>query len=175
MNLHEAKAMLIHPVFDDPDKKVWADLGCGSGTFTMALCSLLAPGSEVHAVDNNPDELKKIPVHLTPVTIHLHEHDFIRDDLALPRLDGMLMANSLHYVQHKDAFLKKIIPLLNPGGGILLVEYDTTEANPWIPFPIPYSQLASLFHAHGFSAIQKLNERPSVYNRAFMYSAILQP
>ena len=68
----------------------WADLDCGSGTFTRALASLLPAGSKVIAVDkvfqNLPDFINA---------------NFTTDDLQLGHLDGILMANSLHGVKDK--------------------------------------------------------------------------
>ncbi len=45
----------------------WADLGAGSGTFTLALASLLGPGGIVYAVDRDTDALRKLvrPGHRT--------------------------------------------------------------------------------------------------------------
>lgn len=67
----------------------WADLGCGSGTFTRALASLLPAGSKVIAVDkmfqNLPDFINA---------------DFTTDDLQLGHLDG-IDGNSLHCVKDK--------------------------------------------------------------------------
>jgi len=39
----------------------WCDLGCGSGTFTIALAQSLASGSTIHAVDLDQEALKAIP------------------------------------------------------------------------------------------------------------------
>lgn len=61
MQLNEAAAMLDHDYFRTTEQMVWADLGCGSGTFTLALASLLSPGSFVYAIDRNAAALQQIP------------------------------------------------------------------------------------------------------------------
>ena len=84
------------------------------------------------------------------------------------------MANALHYVQHKDAFIKKTALALKAKGRFLIVEYDTDLPVPvWVPFPLSFASLQSLFRGVGFNAVRLLNERPSVYGHAPLYSAVI--
>jgi len=45
---------------------VWADLGAGSGAFTLALAELLGPGGEVIAVDRDRGILRELERALRP-------------------------------------------------------------------------------------------------------------
>ena len=108
MQLDEAAAMLNHDYFHVAEQMVWADLGCGNGTFTLALANLLSPGSFVYAIDSNAASLQQIPSSYNQVSIEKHKADFISDKLPFDKVNGILMANAFHYVQHKDAFIKKI-------------------------------------------------------------------
>ncbi|MGH9204055.1 MAG: hypothetical protein ACRD2A_22745, partial [Vicinamibacterales bacterium] len=54
----------------------WADLGCGDGTFTLALATLLSPGSVIHAMDRNASALRRIPRTHAGVSIVTHVGDF---------------------------------------------------------------------------------------------------
>ena len=78
----------------------WADLGCGSGLFTFALAHLLKPGSSVQGVDII---LPRFNFDLQPegVEIGSMQLDFVADELPFQNLDGILMANSLYYVEDK--------------------------------------------------------------------------
>lgn len=174
MEIREARGMLSHQESDNQKKVTWADLGCGSGTFTLALAELLSAGSHIHAIDHDAHQLRRIPENHNGVRIFHHHKDFVNEDVGLAELDGILMANSLHYVKKKHTFLETIIRMLKPGGEFLIVEYNTTYSNPWIPYPIPFEQLKVTFNLLGFSLIQKLKERPSVYNPAPMYSATIR-
>jgi trans-aconitate methyltransferase len=78
----------------------WADLGCGEGTFTGALFHLLPAGSEIRAVDRQIQRLN-IPVNFTMA-------NFETDDLKLAGLDGIMMANSLHYIRDKKKLIAKL-------------------------------------------------------------------
>src|SRR5262249_30135906 len=83
---------------------VWADLGAGEGTFTQALAELLGPESLVYAVDRDANavaELKRwaptAPAKVTPV---MGDFSLPFDPPGKALLDGMLFANSLHYVRN---------------------------------------------------------------------------
>lgn len=147
----------------------WADLGCGSGLFTEALAHLLPAGSTLHAVDTDIRQLR--PIEVEGVQVIPHEFDFVRQPWPFRNLDGLLMANSLHYVADKRAFLRNIRPYLALEHLLLIVEYDTKAANPWVPYPIPFAELAALLKELGYQEVEKLGEEPSRYRRANIYSA----
>lgn len=140
----------------------WADLGCGTGFFTNTLAHLLPHGSNIEAVDK---ELQKLPsVMGKDVRIRFTQTDFTKARLQLKHFDGILIANALHYVKDKLIFLRHIKKHLKKYGLIVLVEYDTEEANPWVPYPINYTNLTKLLKSAGFTAITKITEMPSKYN-----------
>jgi len=150
----------------------WADLGCGSGLFTFALAGILQPGSTIYAVDQKVS-LKQ---QLTPnqITIRPIKADFEKQDLGLCDLDGILMANSFHYIKDKRALLQGLKPLLRPKHFLLIIEYDTDQPVPtWVPYPLSFSALQSFFHAAGYSSITRLADRPSIYNNNNLYSALI--
>jgi ubiquinone/menaquinone biosynthesis C-methylase UbiE len=173
MQLKDAIALLQHKNIDPSVTQTWTDLGCGSGLFTSALASLLQSGSIIYAVDRNLSALNKITssnkVFIKPIAA-----DFIEDPLDFNELDGILMANSLHYVKDKPAFIHKIISYLKPGGCFLIVEYDTDKpVSTWVPYPVSFQTLTKLFGAADYTSAIKLHEQPSLYNRGNIYSAIV--
>lgn len=175
MQITEAISLIRCPLLENRlEPATWADLGCGSGLFTRALGSLLPAGSTVFGIDKaNP-----FPGDTSAKNIHYSfiQADFLTDTLALPPLDGILMANALHYVRDKDTFLEKILAYCQPGAGFLIIEYDTDKAvRPWVPYPINFSLLSALFRTHGYTRISKLGEHPSLYRSGGMYSALLIP
>src|SRR5262245_40295966 len=100
MNTRDAAALLRPAVAGRGG--VWADFGAGSGTFTRALVELLEPGSRIFAIDRERAALaglaKKAP------RVEIVVADFTRPFL-LPQtepesLDGMLFANSFHFVEN---------------------------------------------------------------------------
>ena len=99
--------------------------------------------------------------------------DFVRDRLPISNLDGIIMANSLHYVRDKPALIRRLRDsTLKPDHDFLIVEYDTDRPTPiWVPHPLSFSSLRSLFHMLGYHNVTRLADRPSVYNRNPIYAA----
>ena len=158
---------------DRPAPSVWADLGSGDGTFTLALADLLARGSIIHAIDRDGSALEQLTSSARGVRIEKHVADFTRAWPIDRPLDGILMANSLHYIRDQESLLRKLAKRLTPQGRFLVVEYDKTFPNPWVPYPLNAKILPELFAAAGYSQCQMLGTRPSSYQRGRMYAALL--
>jgi ubiquinone/menaquinone biosynthesis C-methylase UbiE len=153
--------------------QVWADLGAGAGLFSNALAAILPPGSTIYAVDKDATSLNSLEA---PDNIVLKkiETDFSSTSFQTEKLDGLLMANSLHFVSDKSVVLLRLRNLLKATGRIILIEYDTSESNRWVPYPISYVTLQKLFKS-SFSSIEKIGETKSMYGRADIYSALILP
>lgn len=157
---------------DEPAR--WADLGCGDGTFTLALATLLPAGSVIQAMDRNAPALRQIPSEHAGVSIITNVGDFATEPWPFDGLDGVLLANSLHYVRDQRAFIAACTPAMKHPRRFLIVEDDTDQANPWVPYPLSRTALGGLFHAAGYSSIEFLGSRPSRYRRAEMYAALVE-
>lgn len=172
MPLQDAINLIQNKNINAETKSIWADLGCGSGLFTYALASLLNKRSTVYAVDKNISSFKK-NLFFKTIYIKLIELDFEKSSFPIENLDGIMMANSLHYVKDKINFIEKIKNHLNKNGCFLIVEYDTQISNHWVPYPINFLSLKKLFRDGGFSTVIKMNERPSAFNRGNLYSVMI--
>ena len=104
------------------------------------------------------------------VTVHYINADFTCR-LDLPPLDGIIMANSLHFVREKNAVVQLIRSYLRPGGRLILVEYNADRGNLWVPYPLSYSTWESLAGRNGFASTRLLATRPSRF-LGEMYSAL---
>lgn len=164
-----AKArLLLAPALSKNDGGVWADVGCGDGIFTFLLCEMLTPGSTVYAVDRDRPALERVAQRKGTLslacelaTIHA---DFTRlRPLHLPPLDGILLANSLHFVADKPPVLTTLASLLRPGGKLVLVEYNTRRGNSAVPFPLHESDFATLAEAAGLEQAQIVARAPSTF------------
>ncbi|MGE0599591.1 MAG: class I SAM-dependent methyltransferase [Dehalococcoidia bacterium] len=152
----------------------WADLGAGSGAFTLALTEVLGPAGEIHAVDRDARALRanqrEMSARFPDTTVCYQEADFTKA-LDLPALDGIVMANSLHFQRDTAAVLAHVKGFLAPGGRIVIVEYNIERGNFAVPHPVPFSRWQSLAAAAGFGHTGLLMRRPS---RTFaeIYSAV---
>lgn len=153
---------------------VWADLGSGWGAFTLALADLLGPGGRIYSVDRDRSALREqesaLRARFPKVTADYLEADFT-GKLTLPPLDGILMANSLHFVRDKAPVLAQLRSYLRPDGRLLLVEYNADRGNPWVPYPLSYPTWEAFSQKHGFTRTRLLRTVPSRFLRE-MYSAL---
>ncbi len=154
--------------------QTWADLGCGNGTFTRALATLLPSRSVIHAMDQDASALRRIPSEQAGVSIVAHAGDFTTPPWPFDALDGVLLANALHFVRDQAAFIRACAPAMNQPRRFLIVEYDTDQANPWVPYPLSQSSLRGLLDDAGYSSISILGSRRSRYQRAGMYAALAE-
>lgn len=153
---------------------VWADLGSGAGAFTLALADLLGPGARILSVDRDAGALRRqredMADRFPSATVDYRQGDFTRP-LDLPPLDGVLMANSLHFVRRKEPVLALVHAALRPGGRLLLIEYDADRGNPWVPHPLSYATWERMAADNRFTETRLLARQPSRYLGA-IYSAL---
>jgi ubiquinone/menaquinone biosynthesis C-methylase UbiE len=149
----------------------WADLGAGTGAFTLALAELVGPGGEVIAVDRDRGALRELERAVRPggATIRTLTADFMKP-IGLESLDGVVMANSLHFVRDKAPVLGLVRSMLKPAGRLLVVEYDADRGNTWVPHPMSFETWRALADANGFTATRELAGVPSRFLRR-IYSA----
>ncbi len=170
MKVIEATALIRTPLIEWARPQSWCDLGSGSGTFTMALAQLLAPGSTIYAVDFDQKALKEIPDQHDRVVIRKIIADLQSSSLHLPSVDGILIANTLHFIQEQLIFVKR---LRSVADRFLIVEYERPRPNRWGPYPVGFEKLRQLFAEAGVESVEKLATRPSLFGGT-MYSAFAE-
>jgi SAM-dependent methyltransferase len=151
---------------------VWADLGAGSGSFTHALRDLLPADAIIYAVDSDARAVAQLHALALQAgaTVSPQQADFTAP-LDLPPLDGLLLANALHFVRQQAPLLAQLVTLLRPGGTLLLVEYDLALPRPWVPFPIAATAFGQLARSAGLIAPRIVGTRRSPSNGSVMYAA----
>ena len=157
MELQTAKA-LIEKAIPTSGIQTWADLGAGGGLFTNALSQLLPKGSTITAIDKTKSKIE-VAAGIDLVT---KIGDFI--SMRLEETDGILMANSLHYVKDQKQFLNSLKTITKR---VVLVEYNMDNPNAWVPYPISFNTLRSIIDA------RLLAETPSQYQPRGIYSALI--
>jgi SAM-dependent methyltransferase len=158
-----------------PRAGLWADLGAGRGTFSRALARLIGMGSRIYAVDRDRGALKSFARSVDGVEL-IHVSADFTEPLSLPgidkgMLDGVLFANSLHYVAEPGDVLAQIADWVRPGGLLVVVEYDGRRANRWVPYPIPVADLPTILAGAGFSLPIVTAMRPSAYGGTIYVAA----
>ncbi len=153
---------------------VWADLGSGDGAFSLALAELLGPGAQIYAIDRKQNSLQRqqrvLREQFPSTNLRTITADYTQP-LDLPALDGVVMANALHFQREKDGVLRLIHDYLRPGGRLLLVEYNVDKGNIWVPHPLSYPRWEKLAERNGFVGTRLIGRRPSSFLRE-IYAAL---
>ncbi len=155
----------------------WLELGAGDGEFTLALADLLRAGA-ITALDLDRwalHELERRVLEAFPATtLETVTGDFTRGLPAGP-FDGVLAANSLHFVADLAGLLAAIRDVLGPAGRLILVEYDADHGNPYVPHPISFAHWRMMAPAAGFSEPVLLHRVPSRFLGAIYGAMALRP
>lgn len=146
--------------------EVWADFGSGQGAFTFALAELLWPEGEIYSVDKDRRGLQRqeqAMVNRFPgLKVHYLERNFSQP-IELPPLDGLVVANALHFYKKKDAIIQLLRSYLRSGGRFIVVEYNTDKGNHWVPHPFSYQSWRELADRNGLVRTEMLQTAPSSF------------
>jgi ubiquinone/menaquinone biosynthesis C-methylase UbiE len=143
MTIDQAISLIDKAKIAEDQNQRWADLGCGSGLFSAALASILPQRSHILCMDKEDQTIRHEV--LNDVTLEFQKTDFSNAEFARASFHGLLLANSLHYIQNKVVLLEKLTAALKNNGSFIIVEYDTTKSNPWVPYPTSVETLKELF------------------------------
>jgi ubiquinone/menaquinone biosynthesis C-methylase UbiE len=174
---HDDHVRLLRDGIPNPGG-VWADLGSGWGAFTLALADLLGPAGRVYSVDKDArslgDQEQSMRARFADRAVTYLAADFSHP-LDLPPLDGIVMANALHFQRDKRPVLRLVRGYLKPGGRLILVEYNADHGNPWVPHPLAYPTWEALAREAGFTETRLLATVPSRFLREIYSAVSLKP
>jgi SAM-dependent methyltransferase/transcriptional regulator with XRE-family HTH domain len=172
---HDDHVRLIRAGVDGGGRR-WLELGAGEGAFTLALADLLGPGAAIVALDRDGGALRRLaddlPRRFPGVGLTTRVGDF-RDDLPDGPFDGVLAANSLHFVTDPASVLRRAVDRLAPGGRLVVVEYDADRGNPWVPHPFSANRFPAIAAAAGLSDAREIGRVPSRFLGA-IYAAVAE-
>ncbi|MGA9120979.1 MAG: methyltransferase domain-containing protein [Bacteroidota bacterium] len=139
-------------ILDDPERLKWlppdqiiarvglrpgmavADVGAGTGYFTLPFSEVVGPSGKIHAVDFQADMLKKIRAKL--------DADKSRNNIALvsgsasattlpeQSVDVVFMANLWHELDDFSAVLSEVKRILKPNGKLSIVDWRADLPSP---------------------------------------------
>jgi SAM-dependent methyltransferase len=161
---HADHVALLRPVVSPGEQ--WADIGSGTGAFTLALAELLGPGGRIVAVDRDAGALLKnadaVATRFPGVAVETLVADFTRP-LRLPMVDGLVAANSLHFVprDRQVEVVRALAAQLRAAGRFVVVEYDADHGNPWVPYPFSPVAWDRIATAAGLVDVERLGYVPS--------------
>ncbi|HBP64498.1 MAG TPA: class I SAM-dependent methyltransferase [Desulfosporosinus sp.] len=122
---------------------VWADIGCGTGYFTIPLAKEV---KEVYALDIRAEMLSNLNESLTQLQIqNVKVLQSEESHFPLPDqfIDGILIALVLHEVDQPIEFFHELKRILKTGGSLVVIEWAkaTTEMGPPLDHRVSTQQL----------------------------------
>ena len=135
-----------------------ADVGAGTGYFTVRIARAVGPEGRVLAHDISPEMLGFLERRLEAEQLENVELKQVeRDDAMLPegKINTIIMVDTIHYIKERTAYVERLREALTPGGRFVIIDYRVKpfEERPWGPPPeqqIPKEQLNSEIEAAGF-------------------------
>lgn len=107
-----------------PGKNV-ADIGAGSGWFTVRAAKRVTDSGTVYAVDINPEAIKYIDERVAKEGVHNVKSILSKpDDPQLPAhsIDSVLLLKTYHEVENPTALLRNLRPALRSGARIGVID-----------------------------------------------------
>jgi ubiquinone/menaquinone biosynthesis C-methylase UbiE len=107
-----------------PGKAV-ADIGAGSGWFTVRAARRVGPSGTVYAVDINPEAIRYLDQRVQKESVPNVKTILSKpDDPMLPKeaLDAVLLLKTYHEVADPVALLEHVRPALRPGARLGIID-----------------------------------------------------
>lgn len=145
------------------------------------MWQLLGAGSRIYAVDRNPRALAVLQrwADADGADVVTIRGDFTDpaawSEIAERTLDGILLANSLHFVSAADRVLRRLVDLIRPGGRVVLVEYERRAPSRWVPFPVSPERFSELARYAGLAMPDVVATRPSVFGGTLYAAVAVRP
>lgn len=153
---------------------LWGDFGSGTGAFTLALADLIGSTGIIYSIDRDRNALAQqeqtMRERFPQVALHTLVADFSHP-VQIPSLDGIVMANALHFLRDKDRTVQLLKSYLKPSGRLVLVEYNVDSGNLWVPHPISFTSWQAIAKRNGFAETKLIGTQPSRFLKE-IFSAV---
>lgn len=144
---------------------VVADVGAGTGYYTMRLADRVGPKGKVYATDIQPEMLNMLHGRVERANVANVELVLgLPDDPKLPAstLDMILMVDVYHELSEPQVMLRRLKTALKPTGRLVLVEFR--KEDPKVPIRLEHkmtvAEARAELEAEGFVFDKVLNDLP---------------
>lgn len=146
-----------------------ADIGCGTGLFTIPAAKMAALGGNVYAVDLSEEMLADVSARAwhedlgNIIPVRSEEYDLkLRDEAA----DLVLLCTVLHEVGDKPRFLSQAARVCRRGGTVAVIEFQETggDFGPPLRFRLPGGQVEMLLGEAGLADVTRMEISEAFYS-----------
>ncbi|MFP4562193.1 MAG: class I SAM-dependent methyltransferase [Spirochaetia bacterium] len=134
---------------------VAADIGCGTGYFTLPAARIVGEGGTVYAVDTSRRMLEGLKSRIKEEELSnieiIHSGEY-RIPVEKKSCSFVLLSAVLHEVEDKRKFLSEVKELLHPEGTLAVLEWNTLqpEEGPPLQERIAVAELSQMLMDTGF-------------------------
>lgn len=147
--------------------EVIADIGAGSGYFTLRLAHHVGSGGHVYGVDVNPDMIRHMNRRISEAgLLNVSTILSLPNDPLLPRsVDRFLIVDVWHHVEDQSGYLSLIKKRLRPGGQVVMIDFHKKDlpVGPPAAMKIAREDLLRQMQEHGFAVVQEHTFLPYQY------------
>jgi arsenite methyltransferase len=152
--------------------EIIADIGSGSGYFTLRLAQATGPSGRVFGVDVSPDMV----VHLNRRIRDLGVPNVTTilappDDPLLPdaSIDRFFICDVWHHVEDQPKYLARMKKMLKPGGQVVMIDFHKKPlpVGPPLEMKIAREDLIAQMQKHGFKVAKEHTFLPYQYFLVF--------
>lgn len=153
------------------DGEVIADIGAGSGYFSLRLARHVGTTGHVYAVDVSPDMTRHLNERIRDAKL-LNISTILAkpDDPLLPRpVNRFLIVDVWHHIADQSAYLALMKKSLTPGGEVVMIDFKKEElpVGPPLNMKIAREDLIAQMQAHGFTLAKEHTFLPYQYFLVF--------
>jgi ubiquinone/menaquinone biosynthesis C-methylase UbiE len=145
-----------------------ADLGAGTGLFSIPLAAAVAPGGKVYAVEIDKDFFPIIQGRAKEAkltNIRTVTGQFGDPKLPAQDVDVAFMHDVLHHVEDRAGYLKNAVRYVKPGGRFVVIDYHAAQS-PHSDQPnliVAEDSVTAWMKAAGFGKVERVALFPEKY------------
>lgn len=151
--------------------EVIADIGSGSGYFTLRLARHVGDTGHVYGIDVSPDMVRHLNERIRDGGLLNTTTILARpDDPLLPQpVDRFLIVDVWHHIEDQAGYLAKIKARLEPGGQVVMIDFHKRDlpVGPPAAMKIAREDLVAQMEAHGFRLVREHTFLPYQYFLVF--------
>ena len=149
-----------------------ADIGSGSGYFTLRLAKAVGDAGRVYGVDIDPEMIRHLNRRVRDAGVrNVQTILSAPDDPLLPdgSIDRFVVVDTWHHVDKQPEYLALMKKMLKPGGQVVMIDFHKRElpVGPPVEMKIAREVLVRQMEANGFRLAQEHTFLPYQYFLVF--------
>jgi arsenite methyltransferase len=148
--------------------QVVIDIGAGTGYFTRRFAKAVAPLGKAVGLDIEPEMVAYMQADAKKLGVNNYDARVVKPDdpgLAPNSVDLVFFCDTLHHMDNRVAYFRKLAAALRPGGRVAVIDFKKKPLPLGPPPEIKLSreQVVGEFHDAGYRLVAEYNFLPYQY------------